>query len=1238
MTFSRLLRRNLTFHRRANLALLLGVAVGTAVLTGALLVGDSLRGSLRDRALERLWWVDKAMVSSRFVRQDLAAQVGEYKPNQSGWRIYQPGTGMIEPGIILRGTVEVATENDTPGRQTRDVTVLAMRHDWRYMLVQTAGTPLFARKASFWRLFPPYRPRPDLTTAPVTVDWNARPDEAYVAAPLARALGLSETVKGHLVLRVPKASAIPRESALGRRDAESASEAIELTVGHILPDEHPASEFALAPGLSQPLNLYISLAMLQEKLGQPSRVNALLAFDSSTVLLGQLLREHLTLDDWGLLLHTPQSRADELVRRYDQNGDRKLQPDEWRRRIPEVVAMATPHPTPDAPLTRDDLLDYYRRRGVVTLESRQLMIEPAVERAAFDVAKTLGVKAMPTLVYLANSISDGKESIPYSVIGAVEPNDPVVALASGSDLRDDEILLVKWPESPLTAKPGDEITLTYFDPNQEGQIQEKTAEFRLKGFVPLEGAAADPDLSPEFPGITDKLGLRNWDPPFPYDPKRISKRDEDYWTKYRAAPKAYVTLATGRKLFGSRFGELTSIRLAPANGKDLEEASKDFGQRLLKTLRPEQGGFVFDDVRDRALRASSGGMGFAQLFPLFSLFLIAAALILVGLLVRLGLDRRATEIGLLLATGFRTRTVRRLLLVEGMFVAAFGGLLGLAGAIGYAGLMLRLLTALWPEGSVGSFLTLHVSGTSLAIGYVAALVVSGLTIWWAVRALNKVAPSTLLAGVTRADDTLTESKPRRWRRWLVIVGAAAGIGLIIGGLYVHGVEERAGSFFSGGMLLLVAALAAVGGWLRRPVRGFVHPGAPAALARLGVRNAARNATRSLLTAALIASAAFLLVAVESFRRSPEADFGAKSGGSGGFALTAETDLPLYRDPNSPEGRQDLLDALEKVYQRDPATKQKKLMDAQLLLEITPIIPLRLRAGDDTSCLNLYQPGRPRILGVPQSLIDRGGFHFAGTEGRSPEDRANPWRLLDQPTSDGAIPVFGEEHSVQWMLKSDLGGAIELPDGQGVSRKLRVVGLLQDSVFQSELLMSDANFLQLYPRQEGFSVFLLDPPAGRCHDVTSLFQTALDDHGITITPARERLAAYLAVENTYLSTFQVLGGFGLLLGALGLAVVLLRNVWERRGELALLRALGYRHRALGWLVFAENAALLLLGLAAGVGSAAAAVAPHVLTGEGAVPWGRLGLLLGLVLAVGFAAGGSAVRSTVRAPLVPALRKE
>src|SRR5262249_12284914 len=143
---------------------------------------------------------------------------------------------------------------------------------------------------------------------------------------------------------------------------------------------------------------------------------------------------------------------------------------------------------------------------------------------------------------------------------------------------------------------------------------------------------------------------------------------------------------------------------------------------------------------------------------------------------------------------------------------------------------------------------------------------------------------------------------------------------------------------------------------------------------------------------------------------------------------------------------------------------------------------------------------------------------------------------------------------------------------------------------------------------------------------------------TAPPGAQRLASYLAVENTYLATFQALGGLGLLLGALGLAVVLLRSVWERRGELALLRALGFRRSALGWLVLAENGWLLALGLAVGAASAVRAVAPHLLAGGGELLWLQLLGLLGLVLAVGLAAGAAAVAATLRAPLLPALRRE
>ena len=72
MNFYRLVRRNLTYFWLTNLAVVAGVGVAVAVLAGALLVGASVRGSLRDLALLRLGNVDQVVTSGGFFREALA--------------------------------------------------------------------------------------------------------------------------------------------------------------------------------------------------------------------------------------------------------------------------------------------------------------------------------------------------------------------------------------------------------------------------------------------------------------------------------------------------------------------------------------------------------------------------------------------------------------------------------------------------------------------------------------------------------------------------------------------------------------------------------------------------------------------------------------------------------------------------------------------------------------------------------------------------------------------------------------------------------------------------------------------------------------------------------------------------------------------------------------------------------------------------------------------------------------
>src|SRR4029450_5420924 len=105
-------------------------------------------------------------------------------------------------------------------------------------------------------------------------------------------------------------------------------------------------------------------------------------------------------------------------------------------------------------------------------------------------------------------------------------------------------------------------------------------------------------------------------------------------------------------------------------------------------------------------------------------------------------------------------------------------------------------------------------------------------------------------------------------------------------------------------------------------------------------------------------------------------------------------------------------------------------------------------------------------------------------------------------------------------------------------------------------------------------------AGQPSQITELLESRLSDFGVDVASTRDRLAGFHRVEYTYLSTFQMLGGLGLVLGTLGLGAILLRNVLERRRELALLRALGYTQADFFTMVVAENVLLLVSGLAVG----------------------------------------------------------
>ncbi|MGA2739617.1 MAG: ABC transporter permease [Bryobacteraceae bacterium] len=836
-------------------------------------------------------------------------------------------------------------------------------------------------------------------------------------------------------------------------------------------------------------------------------------------------------------------------------------------KVNTILVAGGPLPDGRASVTLEDLgIKVRPLKDSLSLETDTTLVPDTLAEQATATAKSLGLSTEPIFTYLANSIRANGREIPYSVVTALGTQDGIT--------------LNQWAAHDLNAKLGDAVWLDYYVWRSDGRLHTESAQFRLTQIVPIAGAAADRDYAPEYPGISESNSLRDWDPPFPLDLHRVRPADEQYWKQYRTTPKAFISLARGQQLWGTRFGKLTSIRISPP--------SAAFPGALRAAIDPAQMGLTVIPVKARSLAASQGATDFGEYFVYFSFFLMVSALLLTGLFFKLGIEQRMREIGVLRALGFSISKIRTVFLLEGAALAVAGSLFGLAGALGYGELIVLGLRTWW-IGAVGTrLISLHPSVASLAAGALAGIFTGLAAIAWTLRKLAPVTPRGLLAG---------EQTSHSAKRPVLIGTIAALLALILLAMGLARALDPTAAFFGAGTLLLIAALSFQSAALNRRSSAFIG-----GLIALSFRSATYRPARSILCIAQIACATFLIVSVDAFRQT------GSSAGTGGYPLMAESVLPLIHDPNTAAGRESLnIPPHEGVH----------------------FVPFRLRPGDDTSCLNLYQPRNPRILAPPAAFLRNAHFAFQDSAPHS----ANPWLLLESQPAGGAVPAIADANSMTYVLHLKLG-----EDFIVNGTRFRIVAALQDSIFQSELLISEKNFLRLFPDVEGYRFFLLDVSPQRAQQVTGTLEEALSDYGFDIQSTEARLAGFHKVENTYLSTFSSLGALGLVLGTVGLAAILLRNVLERRRELALLRAVGYRPSDLGAMVLMENLLLLLLGLATGTVCALLAIAPAVALHGGQLPVASLGVLLAAVLATGIGASLVATRAALRSPLLAALQSE
>ncbi len=1083
MTSCRLIIRSLLYYWRTNIGILLGSAITTAVIVGALVVGDSVRYSLKNIAISRLGKVQLAIDSkNRYFRtellSDLKSDLGE----------------PIASALLLHG-IAINTENS----------------------LRANNVQVFGIKENFWK----FRIN-DVDHFDTDLDENY----AIINERLAKKIGAK--INDEILLRVEKTGLIPLDAPMSLDADLSAS--LRLTIKSITP-ENDIGSFGFQVSQIAPLNVFVSLDLLGKKIDLPGKSNVLLIGNEHEV-----------------------SSANKLIKKHWQLADADLEV----REIPD--------------------------QNAIELRTGRIFLEPVVTNIALENSKS----AYGVLTYFVNEIRVGNKKTPYSIVSAIDPE-------YVDNIKDNEIIINEWLANDLSAKPGDIIELKYFVFSDNRKLEEKNSKFYVRKIVEMKGIYADKTLMPDFPGLADSENCRDWKPAIPIDLNKIRKKDEEYWDLYRGTPKAIISLKKGQELWGNRFGNLTAIRFP------IQDNSKTSIELAIKqNLDPSSFGLFFQPIRERILSSSKPSTDFGQLFLSLSVFLIFSASLLSALLFVFNVQNRHEEIGILLASGFSSKQIRRLFLLEGGIITILASFLGIWIGVFYTKIVIYALSTIWRPVVGTSSIRYYASPITLLIGALSGIIISFLAIrliMW--KQTKRSARELLNYDYSSVGLSNYRSRLNLFVGLLLVIVALA---IIAFSSFVK--IDKNLFFLSSGFLLF-------GGFA---ISFYLISILPKLSKRLTLRsvsigNSSRRPGRSIAIIIMLAFGSFLVIALGANRQNPMENAEERSSGTGGFALYGESTLPIVKN-----------------------IKENKDISYNVLKD-TSFVQFRVYDGDDASCLNLNRVQKPRLLGVsPEELDIRKAFTFKKSLSE------NSFFILNESTEDDIVNAIGDDSTVTWGLGMSIGDTIPYTDEKGNTFNIRIAGTIANSILQGSFIIAEKEFIKRFPSISGYRMFLIDTPFGNAEGLSSELARYYEDYGLELTKTTERLAEFNAVQNTYLSIFQMLGGLAMIIGSLGLGVVVMRNVMERRNELAILRAIGFSGRSVQWFVINEHWFLLSLGLAIGVISGIISVLPVLKTPGTNIPYQSLTLTILFIFFSGILWIWLSTKLALKGSLLSALRNE
>lgn len=582
------------------------------------------------------------------------------------------------------------------------------------------------------------------------------------------------------------------------------------------------------------------------------------------------------------------------------------------------------------------------------LASRSLLLTDDQIAHAKVAARKISSTAQEVSVALVTEAKHGGANSAYGMAAWVEAV-PGVA-ANG------------WAATDLGLHPGDTLDLSLLKAHPDGTYSEVPAQVKV-------GAVTEnykPYLTPNIDGVTAAKHVSDWDAPFPVNMSRVTKRDDQYWDRYGAAPRYLLPRDVVAKAWN---GPLTTgVLLGDPAG--FERAFIDsFGKAIP--------GMQVRNLYQEASSAAEGSSDLGGLLLGMGSVLIGTALALAYSITMTGLKRREREIALLGAMGLRRGRIVGFLTAEGLIPSVSAALVSIPVGVLLAHVQLGMLGRLMPGGLGLSGVTVAWSPETLIVGAASVLVLS--LVPYAVagfRISGRVSAQAIRGLVPETSRSKRKMLVRAMARPLLVLTLLVSLPCMPS-------ELRP---ITAGLALMVVALDGASlAWVRATLRPLTQ------LSRLtfALDRRMRNETPFLVASSCFLAAICLAFAIKTPARGFSVD-----GSTGGFTLIARTTHPVRYDLSTAEG----------------CKKAGLTLPAQ-----THVFGLLESPGDDISCLNPAKPRLPRILGVPSSIIQLRPFTPAA------------WDLL-KPDSK-AVPVLGDAESIEWTLHSAVGQILNAGSGK-----------------------------------------------------------------------------------------------------------------------------------------------------------------------------------------------------------------